>query len=66
MTDSAPNIVADLFLFLLARHDRRTLGHICPATLWIAALLVPIHLISPFLTTTDWWRNLAPVLLALM
>ncbi len=64
-TDFAPNIIADLFLIALIVHDRRTLGKVHPATIWVTAILVPIHLLTPFATSSDWWRSLAPVILKL-
>ena len=60
ISDMAPNLVADVFLIALAVHDRRTLGRIHPATLWLCFTLVPIHVIEPFLTGSEWWRELAP------
>lgn len=65
-TDWGPNILADLLLISLALHDRRSLGKIHPATLWVIAALVPIHLLTPFAASSDWWRELAPGLLQLM
>ena len=64
ISDFAPNIIADLFLIALLIHDRRTRGHIHPATLWMLALLVPIHLTTPFISTSIWWRGIAPSVLA--
>jgi hypothetical protein len=65
LTDFGPNIIADLFLVALILHDRRTLGRIHPATLWVTAVLVPIHLLTPFATGTAWWRGIGPVFLRL-
>lgn len=62
ISDMAPNLCADAFLIALAVHDRRTLGRIHPATLWLCFTLVPIHVIEPFLTASDWWRGLAPLI----
>ena len=59
LSDMAPNLIADAFLIALVVHDRRTLGRIHPATLWLFTL-VPIHVVTPFLAATDWWRGLAP------
>jgi hypothetical protein len=53
-------------LIALALRDRRTLGHIHPATLWAAAVLVPIHLVEPWIAGSAWWRGVAPGLLRLM
>jgi len=64
-TDLLPNLAADLFLFALIIHDRRVLGRVHPATWWVIAALVPIHVATPFLITTDWWRNLGPGIMAL-
>ena len=60
LSDMAPNLTADAFLIALVVHDRRTLGRIHPATLWLCFTLVPIHVVTPFLAATDWWRGLAP------
>lgn len=59
ISDMAPNLIADAFLIALVVHDRRTFGRIHPATLWLFTL-VPIHVVTPFLAATDWWRGLAP------
>ena len=64
-SDLAPNLTADLFLIALILYDRRTLGRVHPATLWVCALLVPIHIATPFLTGSVWWRELAPSILKL-
>lgn len=63
-TDFAPSILADLFLIALALHDRRTLGRIHPATLLCAAIMVPLHLLTPLVATSHWWNTLAPAMLA--
>ena len=65
VSDFAPNILADLFLVALALHDRRTAGRIHPATLWAAAILVPLHLVSPWIAHSAGWNALAPSLFAL-
>ena len=65
-TDFAPNLIADLFLVALAGHDRRTLGRIHPVTLWCLIVMVPIHLVTPFLVPTAWWRSIAPGLLTVV
>lgn len=64
-TDFAPNIIADLFLIALIIHDRRTLGRPHQVTIWVTAILVPIHLLTPFATGSGWWRAVAPAILAL-
>ena len=64
-TDFGPNILADLLLIPLALHDRRVLGRVHPATLWMAAILLPIHLATPWGLESDWWNSLAPALLTL-
>lgn len=64
-TDFGPNILADLFLIPLFWHDRRTLGRIHPATIWVTAILVPIHFIEPAFTTSAAWKAIAPHLFAL-
>ncbi len=61
-TDWAPNLTADLFLIALVLHDRRVLGRVHPATLCLCAVLIPIHLVTPFLTGSDWWRGIAPLI----
>lgn len=65
LTDMAPNLLADLLLVALIAHDRRRLGHVHPATWWAIALLVPLHILTPFVADTGWWRGLAPGLLKL-
>ncbi len=60
--DMAPNLFADLFLIPLALYDRKALGRIHPATLWAAALLVPLHIAEPFIGRTAWWNAIAPAL----
>lgn len=64
-SDFAPNIIADLFLVALALHDRNQLGRVHPATLWSAAILVPIHLLTPMASRSAAWNALAPSLFAL-
>jgi len=66
LTDMAPNILADLLLIALALHDRREAGRIHPATLWAFAALVPIHVASPWIAGSGWWRGVAPGILTLM
>ena len=65
LTDWAPNLVAQLFFLALIRFDRRTLGRIHPATLWLCATLVPLNLLSPLVANSSWWRAVAPWLLRL-
>jgi hypothetical protein len=65
LTDWAPNLVAQLFFLALIRYDRRALGRIHPATLWLCATLVPLNLLSPFVANSSWWRAVAPWLLRL-
>jgi len=64
-TDMAPNLLADLLLMALLVHDRRTLGRVHPATWGVIALLVPLHVATPYLAETAAWRRLAPGLLRL-
>lgn len=64
-TDFGPNVLADLFLIALVLHDRRTLGRIHPASWWLIAALVPVHLLTPYLASSDVWRATAPTLLQL-
>ena len=64
-TDLLPNLSADLFLVALVLHDRRVLGRVHPATWWVVAALVPIHVATPFLYQSEWWRALGPGIMAL-
>ncbi len=63
-TDLLPNLVADLFLIALALYDQRTLGRVHPATWCTVALLLPLHIATPFLIGSDWWRAIGPGILA--
>lgn len=65
VTDFAPNIIADLFLIALMVHDRKTMGRIHPATIWVSAILIPIHFLTPFAAGSGWWRAIAPGMLHL-
>lgn len=65
LTYMAPNLIADLFLIALVIHDRRTLGRVHPATWLVVALLVPLHVLTPFLGDTAAWRGLASGLMRL-
>ncbi len=58
-TDFAPNILADLFLVALALHDRRESGKVHRATWLTAALMVPLHIISPWIAVGQGWNALA-------
>ncbi|MEA3264515.1 MAG: hypothetical protein U9R07_13635 [Pseudomonadota bacterium] len=60
--DMAPSVLADTLLIALAIHDRRQLGRIHPATALAALLLVPFHVIDPFIVKSAWWNGLAPAL----
>jgi hypothetical protein len=62
-TDFGPNILADLFLIALVNHDRRTMGRVHPASYWVIAGLVPVHLLTPYFASSDTWRSIAPNLL---
>lgn len=62
-TDFGPNILADLLLIPLAIHDYRQRGRIHPATVIVVVAMVPIHLISPWIATSEWWAQLAPGIL---
>jgi len=64
-TDFGPNILADLFLVALFWHDKRTLGRVHPTTIWVTAILVPIHFIEPVFTTSVAWKHIAPALFSL-
>lgn len=61
-TDMAPNLIADLFLVALLLHDRRTLKRVHPATLIILLVLVPLHVVTPMMSTTAAWREMAPAI----
>lgn len=60
--DLAPNVSADLLLFVLAWHDRRELGRIHPVTLGAIALLIPFHAVEPLIARSSWWNAVAPAL----
>jgi hypothetical protein len=60
LLDMAPNVLADLFLVLLAAHERRRQGRVHSAT-WLAiAVTVPLHVVSPWIALGAWWNALAP------
>lgn len=61
-TDMAPNLIADLFLVALLLHDRRTLKRVHPATLIMLLVLVPLHVLTPMMSTSAAWREMAPAL----
>lgn len=63
-TDLLPNLGADLFLIALALYDRRASGRVHPATLWVIAALVPVHIATPFLIDSAWWRAIGPGIMA--
>jgi len=63
VSDLAPNVLADLFLIVLALHDRRVLGRVHPATILVGVFMIPLHLIEPMIARSDWWNLLAPALL---
>ncbi|TPE60128.1 hypothetical protein FJQ54_12000 [Sandaracinobacter neustonicus] len=63
--DSAPNLLADLLLIPLMLHDRRVLGRVHPATWWVIAIAVPLHIAAAWFYPGEWWNALAPSLLAL-
>lgn len=60
--DMMPNLFADAFLFALAWHDRRTLGQVHPVTLIAAMVLIPLHVVEPFIARSQTWNALAPML----
>lgn len=64
-TDLLPNLSADLFLVALVMHDRRSSGCVHPATWWVIGALIPIHVATPFLYQSEWWRTLGPGIMAL-
>lgn len=63
VTDFGPNILADLFLIPLALHDYRQSGRIHPATIVVTAAMVPLHLVSPWIASSEWWALVAPGIL---
>lgn len=62
-TDLMPALSADLFLIALIVHDKHALRRVHPATWWVIGLLVPIHVATPFLYSTDWWRSVGPTIM---
>lgn len=62
LTDMAPNLMADLFLFALLLHDRRTLKRAHRATLIMLLILVPLHVATPLMRTSTAWRDMAPAI----
>lgn len=63
-TDLLPALIADLFLIALILHDRRAMGRVHPATWWVIALLLPVHIATPFLIDSGWWRAIGPGIMA--
>lgn len=61
-TDLGPNILADLFLIALALHDRKVLGRVHPATIVAVLVMVPLHIVEPFIARSDAWNQIAPTL----
>lgn len=61
--DMAPSLLFDLFLVVVAWHDRRALGGIHPATRIAIAVMVPLHLAGPFVARSAWWNALTPRLM---
>jgi hypothetical protein len=59
LQDATPNLVADLFLLVLALHDRRALGRIHPVTIAAAAVLVPFNFVEPLIARSAAWASLA-------
>lgn len=64
LTDWAPNLTADLVLIELVLYDRRTIGRVHPATVGMWLTLFPIHLVTPFIAESTWWRTFAPTISA--
>lgn len=62
--DMAPNVLADGLLLALVIHDRKALGKVHVATLWALAVLVPFHVLEPYIAKSAWWNSLAPGLFA--
>ena len=60
--DMSSNVFADLGLVALAIHDRRTDGRVHSATVIAAAVMVPLHIATPWLSRSDWWSVVAPPL----
>ena len=65
LSDLAPYFAADLFYIALILYDRRKLGRIHPATLWMCLTVIPLQVLTPFAAESEWWRALAPVLIKL-
>jgi hypothetical protein len=64
-TDMLPNLAADLFFIALVAQDRRRLGRVHAASWLMIAVLVPVHIATPFVTGSDWWRGTGPGIMAL-
>ncbi len=63
LIDIAVYLVMDPFLIALAVFDWRTLGRIHPATVFSAAMLLPLQVSSAFIARSGWWNGIAPGLI---
>lgn len=59
-------LVPDLaFLGALVVHDRKALGRVHPATVWISAVLLPLHASAHTIAHSHAWASIAPFVLHL-
>lgn len=54
-----------VFLGALMLHDRKAWGRVHPATLWITAILLPLHAVAPTIAQSHAWDSIAPFVLHL-
>jgi hypothetical protein len=57
-TDMGPNLLADVLFIPLVLHDRKTLGRVHPARIAIL-VTVPMHVLEPWIVSSDWWNALS-------
>lgn len=60
--DMAANVGADMLFIALAMYDRKVLGRLHPVTLWSIVVLVPFHVVEPYIARSAWWNSIAPTL----
>lgn len=58
--DMSPNLAADALLIALALHDRHRLGHVHRVTLGAMLILIPIHVLEPWIARGTGWNAVAP------
>ena len=59
-------LVPDLvFLGALVAHDRKALGRVHPATVWMTAILLPLHAVATPISHSHAWASIAPFVLHL-